>query len=113
MNQNEKRLFLIQSLLNERPSCQKQSIPTDSERQKILLRGLMNVRRPVRLSAEFLQVQDSYLQGETSAKGITDIADLTPIQPGLYLWQGDITTLKCDAIVNAANSGMTGCYIPV
>ena len=112
MNQSEKRLFLIQSLLNERPSCQKQIIPTDSERQKILLRGLMNVRRPVRIGADFLQVQDAYLQDETAAKGITDIADLTPIQPGLYLWQGDITTLKCDAIVNAANSGMTGCYIP-
>ena len=111
-NQSEKRLFLIQSLLNERPSCQKQIIPADSERQKILLRGLMNVRRPVRIGADFLQVQDAYLQDETAAKGITDIADLTPIQPGLYLWQGDITTLKCDAIVNAANSGMTGCYIP-
>lgn len=112
MNQSEKRLFLIQSLLNERPSCQKQIIPADSERQKILLRGLMNVHRPVRIGADFLQVQDAYLQDETAAKGITDIADLTPIQPGLYLWQGDITTLKCDAIVNAANSGMTGCYIP-
>ena len=112
MNQSEKRLFLIQSLLNERPSCQKQIIPADSERQKILLRGLMNVRRPVRIGADFLQVQDAYLQDETAAKGITDIADLTRIQPGLYLWQGDITTLKCDAIVNAANSGMTGCYIP-
>ena len=112
MNQSEKRLFLIQSLLNERPSCQKQMIPTDLERQKILLRGLMNVRRPVRIGADFLQVQNDYLQDETAAKGITDIADLTPIQPGLYLWQGDITTLKCDAIVNAANSGMTGCYIP-
>ena len=112
MNQSEKRLFLIQSLLNERPSCQKQIIPADSERQNILLRGLMNVRRPVRIGADFLQVQDAYLQDETAAKGITDIADLTPIQPGLYLWQGDITTLKCDAIVNAANAGMTGCYIP-
>lgn len=112
MNQSEKRLFLIQSLLNERPSCQKQIIPADSERQKILLRGLMNVRRPVRIGADFLQVQDAYLQDETAAKGITDTADLTPIQPGLYLWQGDITTFKCDAIVNAANSGMTGCYIP-
>ena len=112
MNQSEKRLFLIQSLLNERPSCQKQSIPADSERQKILLRGLMNVRRAYPIGTEFLQVQDEYLQNETAAKGITDIAELTPIQPGLYLWQGDITTLKCDAIVNAANSGLTGCYIP-
>lgn len=112
MNQSEKRLFLIQSLLNEHPSCQKQIIPADSERQKILLRGLMNVRRAYPIGADFLQTQDAYLQDETAAKGITDIADLTPIQPGLYLWQGDITTLKCDAIVNAANSGMTGCYIP-
>lgn len=112
MNQSEKRLFLIQSLLNERPSCQKQMIPTDSERQKILLRGLMNVRRAYPISADFLQVQDEYLKSETAAKGVTDVAELTPIQPGLYLWQGDITTLKCDAIVNAANSGMTGCYIP-
>ena len=112
MNQSEKRLFLIQSLLNERPSCQKQMIPADSERQKILLRGLMNVRRPAGIGTEFLQVQDEYLQGETAAKGVSDVADLTPIQPGLYLWQGDITTLKCDAIVNAANSGMTGCYVP-
>ena len=112
MNQSEKRLFLIQSLLNERPSCQKQIIPADSERQKILLRGLMNVRRAYPIGANFLQTQDAYLQDETAAKGITDIADLTPIQPGLYLWQGDITTLRCDAIVNAANSGMTGCYIP-
>ena len=112
MNQSEKRLFLIQSLLNERPSCHKQSIPADSERQKILLRGLMNVRRPAHIGTEFLQVQDEYLQNETAAKGVTDAADLMPIQQGLYLWQGDITTLKCDAIVNAANAGLTGCYIP-
>ncbi len=112
MNQSEKRLFLIQSLLNERPSCQKQIIPTDSERQKILLRGLMNVRRAYPIGADFLRVQDEYLKGETAVKGVIDVADLTPVQPGLYLWQGDITTLKCDAIVNAANFGMTGCYIP-
>ena len=112
MNQSEKRLFLIQSLLDERPSCQKQIIPADFERQKILLRGLMNVRRAYLIGADFLRVQDEYLQSETAAKGITDAADLMPMQPGLYLWQGDITTLKCDAIVNAANSGMTGCYIP-
>lgn len=112
MNQSERRLFLIQSLLRERPSCQKQSIPTDSERQKILLRGLMNVRNPHPISPEFLETQDTYLWEETAKKGITDIRDLPPMQPGLYLWQGDITTLKCDAIVNAANSGLTGCYIP-
>ena len=112
MNQSEKRLFLIQSLLKERPEYRDLSIPSESDSQRQLLRGLMNIRAPQRTDAEFLKTQDAYLQGETAAKGITDIAGLTPIQPGLYLWQGDITTLKCDAIVNAANSGMTGCYIP-
>ena len=112
MNQSEKRLFLIQSLLKERPEYRDLSIPSESDSQRQLLRGLINIRAPQRTDAEFLKTQDAYLQGETAAKGITDIAGLTPIQPGLYLWQGDITTLKCDAIVNAANSGMTGCYIP-
>ena len=112
MNQSEKRLFLIQSLLKERPEYRDLSIPSESDSQRQLLRVLMNIRAPQRTDAEFLKTQDAYLQGETAAKGITDIAGLTPIQPGLYLWQGDITTLKCDAIVNAANSGMTGCYIP-
>lgn len=112
MNQSEKRLFLIQSLLKEKTEYRDIDIPTEPESQRQLLRGLMNIRAPQRIGADFLQVQDDYLKAETAAKGITDIADLTPIQPGLYLWQGDITTLKCDAIVNAANSGMTGCYIP-
>lgn len=112
MNQRERRQFLIQSLLRERPQYRKMEIPADEDEQRQLLRGLMNVRAPHSIGADFLQVQDDYLQDETAAKGITDLADLTPVQPGLYLWQGDITTLKCDAIVNAANSGMTGCYVP-
>lgn len=112
MNQSEKRLFLIQSLLKERPEYRDMNIPAEPESQRQLLRGLMNIRAPQRIGAGFLKMQDAYLQGETSSKGITDVADLTPIQPRLYLWQGDITLLKCDAIVNAANSGMTGCYIP-
>ena len=112
MNQAQRRLFLIQSLLKERPQFSGIDIPTEADSQQQLLRGLMNIRNPEPIATDFLKIQDDYLQDETAAKGITDIADLTPIQPGLYLWQGDITTLKCDAIVNAANSGMTGCYIP-
>lgn len=57
-------------------------------------------------------MQDAYLQEETKEKGIVKIKDLMPIQDGIYIWQGDITTLECDAIINAANSGMTGCYVP-
>ena len=112
MNQAQRRLFLIQSLLKENPDYRDIDIPTDANSQRQLLRGLLNIREPRRSSPDFLQIQDEYLQEETAAKGITDAADLVPIQPGLYLWQGDITTLKCDAIVNAANSGMTGCYCP-
>ena len=112
MNQSENRLFLIQSLLKERPEYRDLSIPAEPDSQRQLLRGLMNIRAPQNANADFLKTQDAYLQDETAAKGVTDITDLTPVQPGLYLWQGDITTLKCDAIVNAANSGMTGCYIP-
>lgn len=112
MNQSEKRLFLIQSLLKENPAYRDLGILADTNSQRQLLRGLMNLRAPQHADADFLKIQDTYLQGENAAKGITDVADLTSIQPGLYLWQGDITTLQCDAIVNAANSGMTGCYIP-
>ena len=112
MNQSERRLFLIQSLLRENPEYREMGIPADANSQRQLLRGLLNIRAPRRSSPDFLKIQDEYLQETTAAKGITDVADLTPLQPGLYLWQGDITTLKCDAIVNAANSGMTGCYCP-
>lgn len=88
MNQRERRQFLIQSLLRERPQYRKMEIPADEDEQRQLLRGLMNVRAPQRIGADFLQVQDDYLQDETAAKGMTDLADLTPVQPGLYLWQG-------------------------
>ena len=87
-------------------------VPDDEQGQKQLLRALFNVRLPAPIGADFLEVQDEYLKEENRLKGITSLADLTPVQDGLYIWQGDITTLKCDAIVNAANSAMTGCYQP-
>ena len=112
MNQEERRRFLIEELLRERPSCRRQEIPADTDRQKVLLRSLMNVRHPGAISQRFLEVQDAYLQGELAAKKITRLSELSPLQNGIYLWRGDITTLDCGAIVNAANSGMTGCYQP-
>ena len=112
MNQEERRRYLIEELLRERPSCRRQEIPADADRQKVLLRGLMNVRHPAAISREFLEVQDAYLQEELAAKKITRLSELPPVREGIYLWRGDITTLECGAIVNAANSGMTGCYQP-
>ena len=112
MNQTERRIFLIRELLSERPDCANMQIPADIDRQKRLLRSLFNVRMPKPVSKEFLRTQDEYLQEEIASKGITRMEDLTPVQDTLYLWQGDITTLECDAIVNAANSGMLGCFCP-
>lgn len=112
MNQSERRRFLIQELLQENSAYGKMPVPDRPEEQAMLLRGLMNIRPPRRIGKEVLRIQNEYLREETEKKGITSLDDLTPIGDGLYLWQGDITTLRCDAIVNAANSGMTGCYIP-
>ena len=112
MKQRERREYLIRQLLNESGQYRGMEIPTDPEEQRYLLRGLMNIRYPGEIGADFLEVQDAYLTEETARKGITDVDDLVPLQGAMYLWQGDITTLRCDAIVNAANSGMTGCYVP-
>ena len=112
MTQEGRRAFLIQRLLSEQEKYAGICIPEEKEEQKILLRSLFNIRMPKDISNEFLSIQDEYLQEEIAQNGITDFKDLEPVSEGIYLWQGDITTLRCDAIVNAANSGMTGCYVP-
>ena len=110
MKQIERRKYLIEYLLKE--SNLQAEIPSDEISQKRLLRALFNVRMPKTTSGEFKRIQDEYLQEELRRKGITDIASLAPVATDLYLWQGDITTLKCDGIVNAANSQMLGCFCP-
>lgn len=112
MNQSERRQILIRSLLDEQPRYKTIAIPDSSEEQKILLRSLMNIRMSAPISAELQQIQDEYLQEENRKRGIVELSEITPIQDGIYLWLGDITRLRCGAIVNAANSGMTGCYQP-
>lgn len=112
MTQAERRIYLLKYLLNEQKEYSGMSIPTEPTEQRLLLRGLLNVRPPMPISDAFLTVQDEYLNEEIRRKGITDYRTLSPVRDGIYLWQGDITTLQCDAIVNAANSKMLGCFCP-
>ena len=115
MNQAERRLYLIQYLLREEIRYRNPQIPADSEGQQRLLRSLMNVRMPEPISAEFLKIQDEYLQARNAERGITDAESLSPTasDPRLFIWRGDITTLQCDAIVNACNNQMLGCFSPL
>lgn len=112
MQQRQRREILIRALLDEDPKYGGIEIPQDETAQRQLLRSLFNVRMPGEISDEFLMIQDEYLREEISGIGVTSVTDLIPAETGIYLWQGDITTLKCGAVVNAANSGMTGCYQP-
>lgn len=110
--QENRRLWLIKELLRERKAEREIEIPRETAAQKALLRALLNLRPPMSAAESFLQVQDDYLREELRRRGVIDYRDLTPVLPGLYLWQGDITTLRCGAIVNAANSQMLGCFHP-
>ena len=107
-------MYLIKSLLAEDRRYEDVAVPAAEVEQRRLLRGLMNVRPPRAAGREFLRVQDDYLRQELAEEGVTGLDQLRPIDADgqLYLWQGDITRLRCGAIVNAANSGMTGCYVP-
>lgn len=102
--------FLIKYLIDERDETI--DIPDDCQSKRALLRSLMNVRPPLKISDDFLKVQDELLTSETSNKDLTSPEDIKEVNGKLMLWQGDITTLKVDAIVNAANSKLLGCFIP-
>lgn len=114
MTHSEKRKYLIKGLLSEFPQYNDLVIPDNEEAQKRLLRSLMNIRPPRPVSEAFLKIQDEYLGEAVAEKGVTDSASLpaSSLDGRLALWRGDITTLKIDAIVNAANSALRGCFVP-
>lgn len=115
MTHKMQRRYLIEELLKENRQYSGMKIPTDENEQKDLLRALMNVRLPKAVPPRFLEIQDAYLQEEMRRGAIVDADSLPPV-PGdcrIALWQGDMTTLRVDAIVNPANSGMCGCFQPL
>ena len=112
MQRSKKLSYLIDVLLGESPEYKNAAVPESEGERFRLFRGLVNVRLPKPVSTGFVDVQDEYLREAIAEKGVVDYTTLTPIEPRIYLWQGDITTLKCGAIVNAANSAMLGCFCP-
>lgn len=111
MNKEEQLDFLINYLIDERKEAIE--IPQDYNTKRNLLRSLMNVRLPLKVSDEFLKVQDDFLTAETLSKDLTSVGDILDVDGKIMLWQGDIVTLKVDGIVNAANSKLLGCFIPL
>ena len=87
---------LLEILRHERPAYARLPRPDTPQEKRRLFRSLVNVRPPMPASARFLALQDAFLQEETRRKGVTDYRALSPVRAGLYLWQGDITTLRCD-----------------
>lgn len=112
MTQDQRLNVLLHCLLAERKEYEDIPMPDSLPEKRRLLRSLINVRPPIPASEDFLRVQDAYLKERLAERGVTRLKELTPVRPGLYLWQGDITTLAVDAIVNAANSQMLGCFVP-
>ena len=108
MNRYDNLGWICRYLLDENPRYRQMAVPESLEERQQLMRSLLNIRPPMPVTEEFLQAQDAELQAQLEDKGIVEMSER-----GMVEWQGDITRLKVDAIVNAANSQMLGCFVPM
>ena len=113
MTQNGRLDYLVEQFKADSVQYKDLQTPNDAEGKRRILRSLMNIRMPKKISEDVLLVQNEYLRKRAEEKGVVQLSDIPEIRDGLSVWQGDITRLAVDAIVNAANSQMLGCFVPM
>lgn len=113
MNQAQRLDYLVEAFKADSVQYRDLQTPDDTEGKRRILRSLMNIRMPKPMDKDVLAVQDDYLKDRIRENGVVRLSDIPERRKGMSIWQGDITRLAVDAIVNAANSQMLGCFIPM
>ncbi|MBR1797250.1 MAG: protein-ADP-ribose hydrolase [Clostridiales bacterium] len=113
MDQKERLSFLVEAFKEDSKEYKDINTPADDEGKREILRSLMNIRMPRELPSEVIKIQDEYLKGRIAENGVVKLSDIPVVRDDISIWQGDITRLEVDSIVNAANSQMLGCFVPM